>query len=107
MRIPRNSYNFCKKTHLCPNAYPDNLKQKRKCKNAHYVHGRVAEDIHSLLRFIKTMYDSDDILVIRDNKNKEVKKCINTIVYVIRHMYDELWGIYISHKQTYEEWHRR
>ena len=38
-------------------------------------------------------------MMIRDNKNKEIKKCINTIVYVIKHMYDELWALYISNKQ--------
>nr|QFG73985.1 MAG: hypothetical protein [Megaviridae environmental sample] len=106
-RIPRNSYNFCKKTHLCVNRYPDDPKKGRcTCKNAHFVHNKIVEDISSLLIFIKNNYNNKGIMMIRDNKNKEIKKCINTIVYVIKHMYDELWALYISNKNIYTCLHR-
>lgn len=110
--ISRCSYKFCNHTYCCQYNYPDGGKRARKptkgCYSDHFPHAKVYQDIVSLHGYVKNLHESsdDEFLVIRSNQ--EIIKCINTIAYVIKHMYDELWNIYISCKKdiSYEELHR-
>jgi hypothetical protein len=104
--IPRCSYKFCSYTYFCQFNYPDKPNNNNKgCYSDHYVHNKVAQDVYFLLKYIEKNFDSGNVVMIRSNQ--EVIKCINTIAYVIKHMYDELWNIYVSsNKQdSYEKFH--
>lgn len=105
--ISRCSYKFCHYTYYCQYNYPDTPNKPSKgCYSDHYVHHKLLQDIISLKSYIQRNYTSDESIVIRNNQ--EVIKCINTIAFVIKHMYDELWNIYISCKdqENYENYHR-
>jgi len=104
--ITRCSYKFCHYTYYCNYNYPeDHAKQVKGCYSDHYVHNKLAQDLQSLLYHIKTKYENVENINVRSNQ--EVIKCINTITFVIKHMYDELWNIYIStDKNNYEIHHK-
>lgn len=82
--IPRSSYKFCNYTYDCEFNY--DFKKHKGCYHQHFVHNLLYADIDVLLKFIK----------FKKNKNLEIKdleesiKSINTISFVINHMYDEL-----------------
>lgn len=110
VHISRCSYKFCTYKDCCNYNYPDTPKKTFKKKNRgcyadHYVHNKVSQDISSLLKYFNKLFTSDTDVIIRNNK--EVVKCITTIVFVIKHMYDELWSIYKSTNNTnYEVYHK-
>ena len=109
--IPRCSYKFCAHTYCCQYNYPDKQKQgsrNKGCFSDHYPYYKVIFDIESLIKYIdrlKTNTGSENLVV---RNNQEVIKCINTIAYVIKHMYDELWNLYIScgKNSSYTKMHR-
>ena len=82
--IPRSSYKFCNYTYDCEFNY--DFKKHRGCYAQHFVHNLVYADIDILLKFIQ----------FKENKNLEIKdldeflKSVNTISFVINHMYDEI-----------------
>lgn len=81
--VARSSYKFCNYNFECEFNY--NVKKYSGCFAQHYVHNLVYADISSLHRFI--VNNKNDI----SNKVfEEIKKSINTISFVIGHMYDEL-----------------
>jgi hypothetical protein len=114
--ISRCSYKFCVHTYCCQYNYPDNTKNsanKRKtanqcCYSDHFVYAKLNQDVVSLRGHIQEMCENNnsDKIIIRSNQ--EIIKCINTIAYVTKHMYDELWNIYIScnKSDSYEKLHR-
>lgn len=111
--ISRCSYKFCIQSYCCQYNYPESKKKRgpsRGCYSDHFPHRKVYQDIVSLHTYIQhlqqTELDGDKNIVIRSNQ--EIIKCINTIAYVIKHMYDELWNIYVSCKRdsSYEKLHR-
>ena len=109
--ISRCSYKFCGQTYCCQYNYPEakRKKQTKGCYSDHFAHGKVQQDILSLQAYVRMIHekkDDSDIIVIRSNQ--EIVKCINTIAYVIKHMYDELWNIYVScnKKPSYEALHK-
>ena len=111
--ISRCSYKFCIHTYCCQYNYPESGKHRKRenkgCYSDHYVHGKVNQDITSLRNYINNLCKENGetkTIVIRNNQ--EIIKCINTIAYVIKHMYDELWNIYIScnRDKSYETLHR-
>lgn len=108
--ISRCSYKFCVQTYCCHYNYPENKKKKntKGCYSDHFAHGKVYQDIISLQSYIRMIHDKSDSDLIVIRSNQEIIKCINTIAYVIKHMYDELWNIYIScnRKPSYEALHR-
>lgn len=81
--IPRCSYKFCKFKGDCKFFYSN---VKKKCYQDHFVHNMVSVDIKNLSEYIKNRYNMTDTIMI----NKEILKTINTLTYVITHMYDEL-----------------
>ena len=107
--ISRCSYKFCTHTHCCQYNYPERKRSSGKgCYSDHYVHHKVALDVHSLKCYIEEIFfdPENDNIVIRNNQ--EIIKCVNTITFVVKHMYDELWNVYIScqKKKSYEELHK-
>jgi len=76
--IPRSSYKFCNYNFECEFNY--NKKKFDGCFAQHYVFGAVCADIDILCKHL----ENDEII------NDEVQKSINTISFVINHMYDEL-----------------
>jgi hypothetical protein len=105
--ISRCSYKFCNYTYFCQFNYPEKQNTNNKgCYSDHYVHNKVAQDIYFLLKYIKENLGDGSSIMIRNNQ--EVIKCINTIAYVIKHMYDELYSIYVScnKKDNYEQFHK-
>jgi hypothetical protein len=81
-KIIRSSYKFCNYKHNCTYNYE---KGKKGCYADHYPHSMIYADCNALLHCINEYYN-DEIEI----QNKEIVRCINTISYVIRHMYDEL-----------------
>ena len=79
--ITRSSYQFCNATHECEFNY--NIKKKLGCYSQHYVHNLIYADLCALQAFVS----KNNMNVVMNN---EIQKSINTISYVINHMYDEL-----------------
>ena len=103
--ITRCSYKFCHFTYYCQYNYPEKqIKSNKGCYSDHYVHNKVAQDLYYLINHIENNYLETEQVVLRNNQ--EVIKCINTITFCIKHMYDELWNIYISSKENYENYHK-
>lgn len=83
--VSRSSYKFCDYNFECQFNY--NLKKHCGCFAQHYVHNLVRADIEAL-----KMYISNNKTNINENDYKidEIRKSINTISFVIGHMYEEL-----------------
>ena len=98
-KVIRSSYKFCNFKHNCSYNY-DN--KKKGCYADHYVHHMVYADIESLLKCIKTYYSDKEVI-----QNKEVVKCINTISFVIKHMYEELHNLcmYCTDTKEHDKYH--
>lgn len=86
--IPRCSYKFCSFKDTCNYNYDNKMGG---CYADHYVHNMVHADIEALECF--TQFNSIDNKI---NHSKEIIKCVSTISYVIRNMYDELKNICIN-----------
>lgn len=80
--IPRSSYKFCNFNFHCEYNY--DVRKHKGCFAQHYVYNMVYADINATIDYLK---------LFNDTKNKqiiiELKKSINTISFVINHMYDE------------------
>jgi hypothetical protein len=97
--ISRSSYKFCTFTSQCEYNYGT---KKKPCNADHYVHSYIYADLVSLNQYIKTKTIKDGFI----ESNREVTKCINTIAYVVRHMYDELRNVCLyQSKENYESVH--
>lgn len=76
--IHRSSYKFCQRGVDCEYFY----KKKGSCSLQHFVHNIILTDIHSLILYLNDKeYDNINHI--------EVQKTINTISYVLNHMYIE------------------
>ena len=82
--ISRNSYKFCDFGHTCSFSY--SLEDKRDCYSQHYVYPLILSDIQNLIDHILM----DDGTYNTSIQTKEIITSINTITYVINHMYNEL-----------------
>lgn len=91
--IPRSSYKFCEYGHECVFKYQTKNKPLRNCYAQHFVHNLVYIDIITLKNYL--------IFSQKNNQNLEINygelnKCINTILFVINHMYVELQNIELN-----------
>lgn len=84
-KVIRSSYKFCNFKHNCSYNYDS---KKKGCYADHYVHNMVYADVSALLKCINLFHSDKDVI-----HNKEIVKCINTISFVIRHMYEELHNL--------------
>jgi hypothetical protein len=93
--LMRSSYKFCNKNCDCQSQYGFLFNKKtRNCINDHYVHNKIISDIDNLLNYLKNNNEiSLDI---------ELRKGIETINYVINHMYQELssFMLYLNNNKT-------
>ena len=98
-KVIRSSYKFCNFKHNCSYNY-DN--KKKGCYADHYVHNMVYADVHALIKCISKFYTEADVI-----QNKEIVKCINTISFVIRHMYEELHNLcmYCTDESEHNKYH--
>lgn len=91
--IPRSSYNFCQHSYECKYNYNCHFDG---CYSQHFVHNLVAEDLLMLEKHI-----------LKGHINLgEVRKCVNTISYVVSHMYEELRHIEFFNRGKSDEMHR-
>jgi hypothetical protein len=96
-KIIRSSYKFCNYKHNCSYNYD---KGKKGCYADHYPHNMIFADCNSLLFCINKYYHNEIEI-----QNKEIVRCINTISYVIRHMYDELNNLCLYCKKNDHDKH--
>jgi hypothetical protein len=99
--IGRNSYKFCDFGHGCSFGY--SLEDKRDCYSQHFVYPLILSDIHNLVDHILT----DDGTCSPDIQIKEVITSINTITYVINHMYNELVDLKNNNQIGYDYYKNR
>jgi hypothetical protein len=96
-KIIRSSYKFCTFKNACNYNY---TKGHKGCYADHYVHNMIHADIDALIKCLNKYYKEEII------SNKEVIKCINTISFVIKHMYEELNNLCIyADKSEHEHFH--
>lgn len=95
--ISRNSYKFCQYGHMCRFNYTLN----KKCYAHHFVYDLVCQDINDILQYIKMNHEDKKI------DQQEIKISINTITYVINHMYDELCNLKKENPENYEKYKDR
>ena len=94
--IQRSSYKFCNYNYECKFNYCRNNKYKG-CIAQHFVHNLVHTDVIALIEYINSNQ--------KFNYN-EIRKCIDTISFVINHMHDELEHLKYFNPDTYESLHR-
>ena len=82
--IPRCSYKFCNFKNEC--FYNYSQKTTNVCYQDHYVHNMVEADLIILKEYITLKFNENNLVV----PNKEILKTINTLSFVIEHMYTEL-----------------
>ena len=96
--INRCSYKFCNYKDNCEFNYD---KKEKKCNSDHYVHNMVFADTESLINYLL-----NNNLENVDHHN-EMMKCINTLMFVINHMYNELKNkIFYNTNKTIAELHQ-
>lgn len=92
--IPRSSYKFCEYNYDCQYNYRE--EKYNGCYAQHFVHNLVYADISSVIYYLKYIHES--------NKNynyDELVKCITTVAYVIKHMYEELSNLQFHYGNIY------
>lgn len=94
--LMRSSYKFCNKKSDCQTHYGFLFQKKtRCCMNDHYVHNKIVSDIDNLLEYLKRNIKTASNKVVVET---ELKKGLETINYVVNHMYQELssFMLYLS-----------
>jgi len=85
--IYRSSYKFCNYNYECEYNY--NVKKHVGCYAHHYVHNIVYADVKAIIDYINK-YSSNSQLYDKETMSIEIIKSLVTILFVIRHMFDEL-----------------
>ena len=94
--LMRSSYKFCNKKCDCQSQYGFLFNKKaRNCINDHYVHNKIVSDIDNLLNYIKNSTNNTTLDI-------EIRKGLETLNYVINHMYQELssFMLYLNNNKT-------
>ena len=91
-KIIRSSYKFCNFKQNCNYNYEAG---KKGCYADHYPHNMIYADCLSLIECINKYYKTENEI-----QNKEIMRCINTISFVIKHMYDELNNLCMYSKRN-------
>ncbi len=92
--FPRSSYKFCNYNYECEFNY--NTEKYKGCFAQHYVHNVVFADLNALIKCIECIQEKKT--PINMELLKELKKSINTISFVVNHMFDELKSISVISK---------
>ena len=97
-KIVRSSYKFCNYKHSCSYNYE---KGKKGCYADHYPHHMVYADCDAILYCLSKYYEEE-----QEINNKEIIRCINTISFVIKHMYEELNNLCLySKREDHDKFH--
>ena len=97
-KIVRSSYKFCNYKHSCTYNYE---KGKKGCYADHYPHHMVYADCDAILYCLGKYYEEE-----QEINNKEIIRCINTISFVIKHMYEELNNLCLySKREDHDKFH--
>jgi hypothetical protein len=88
----RNSYKFCEYGYMCKFTY-DN---QQKCYAQHFVYNLVHMDLIEALNYITTNYSNNSMCL------NELKTSINTITFVINHMYNEMSNLKNKRHHIYQ-----
>lgn len=94
--LMRSSYKFCNKKCDCQSQYGFLFNKKsRNCINDHYVHNKIVSDIDNLLNYIQNNNNNLTLDI-------ELRKGLETLNYVINHMYQELssFMLYLNNNKT-------
>jgi hypothetical protein len=94
--LMRSSYKFCNKKCDCQSQYGFLFNKKsRNCINDHYIHNKIVSDIDNLLNYIKNSNNNSTLDI-------ELRKGLETLNYVINHMYQELssFMLYLNNNKT-------
>lgn len=81
--IPRSSYKFCDYGDECTFYY-----KNKQCFAHHYVFNMIVADVDILLKYVR--YINKNNISLND---VEILKCLNTLSFVITHMYEELCDV--------------
>ena len=98
-KIYRSSYKFCTKKDECEGLYCNLIKPKsqysNRCNGDHYVHNKLVSDLNCLITIL------DDK---KENILNDLRICLDTINFVINHMYQELntFSIYHSKQNNFD-----
>lgn len=94
--IKRSSYQFCNESFYCDKFYNKNIIT---CDSHHYVHSLVYNDVLSIVNYLQK-YDK-----LSENDKQNIKKSLDTIKFVIDHMYNEYTGLenYMSKAENYHK----
>lgn len=112
--ISRNSYMFCEFGSTCR----FNYSKDQKCYGQHYVYNLVYFDILDTLKYIRYIEINNNTANIvssqcqkgKSEENKymqEIKTSVNTITYVINHMYDELFHVKDINPKIFKEYENK
>ena len=105
--LMRSSYKFCNKKCDCQTHYGFLFHKKtRCCINDHYVHHKIVSDIDNLIEYLKKNINTNSNKVVVET---ELKKGLETLNYVINHMYQELssFMLYLNKsKYTIKDFYR-
>lgn len=93
--IPRSSYKFCEYNYDCQYNYREKYNG---CYAQHFVHNLVYADIISVIYYMNRIHETN-----KDYDYKELNKCITTISYVLKHMYDELFNLQYHYGDIYDK----
>lgn len=91
--ITRNSYKFCEFNHECKFNYTN---VDVRCYAQHFVYNLVHDDVVDVLKYMSHNKDAMDI--------NEIKVSINTITYVLNHMFDELTKLKLYMPDKYQNY---
>jgi len=95
-KIYRSSYTFCNKKDECESIYKMSQTNSRSCKctRDHYVHDKIVSDLTSII------YNFDLISI---NISNDLRVCLETLNFVMNHMYQELnnFNIYYSKQENF------
>jgi hypothetical protein len=98
-KIYRSSYKFCNKKDECEALYCNFIKKTsdrvQRCNGDHYVHNKLISDLTNLI----TMLD-----IKTENISNDLRICLDTVNFVINHMYQELntFNIYHSKQPNFD-----
>lgn len=97
-KIYRSSYKFCTKKDDCEAIYGNILKKNNnrfcKCNGDHYVHNKIVSDLTSIIH----NFNTGDLL------SNDLRVCLDTMNFVINHMYQELnnFNIYYAKQANFD-----
>ena len=97
--IARSSYRFCSQGYDCQYHYE--LDKYSGCRSQHYVHNIVYADIEALISYLQKVKHGWTKL-----NYQEVITSLNTISFVVNHMYKELYYVDFYHQGQSEKYHQ-